>query len=198
MNWSEITIGQYQQLVSIQNGVYEFGIEKEIAVLSCITGKPTEELEELPKDKLIELAKVTKFINDPISDTLKPIFKCGGKTYNVLMNAEKISTEQFILLNRYTENEANTIDNLHYILAVLTNEKQYWWSSNVHRFDYNFEEKAKLFKDKLSIEMAHAPAVFFCKVYKSWLEITETYLLEKMKGIVTKAKEELRTLEERK
>ena len=194
MNWKDITIGKYQELLSIQHGVYEFGIEKEVALVACLLGQPIEELEELPRDEFIEVAKVTRFMQEPMSDLLTPMFRCGGKTFNVVMNAEKISAEQFILLNRYTENEANTIDNLHYILAVLTNERRYW---SVHRFDYNFEAKAQLFKEKLSIEMAHAPAVFFCKVYKSWLAISETYLVEKMKEITEKAKMELASMEKK-
>ena len=190
--WGDITIGQFQKLHSVQHGIYDFNFEKEIAVLSVLTNHTQDELESMPKTKVIELARATDFINQPLSEKLNSTFKIGRRRFKVLLEAEKISAEQFILLNRYTANDANSIENLHYILAVLTNEHRFF--RKIQAFDHDFEAKAKLFQDKLSIEKAFAPSVFFCEVYKQWLNATETYLLKKANKIIQQTKQELMEL----
>ena len=176
MDWSDITIGQFQELTSIKNGVYDYAIEKEIAVISCITGIGVDELEARPKTTLLDIAKDTEFIKQPIPDRLRGSFNIGMKRFDIQLNSQNISAEQFILLNKYTTDEANTIENMHYIMAVLTNQKR-WFKSLP--FSEDFEGKAQLFKEKLSIGVAYPAAVFFCKVYKSWLDLIETYLIQK-------------------
>ena len=113
-----------------------------------------------------------------MSDALRSYIRVGGRVFKINLKAESITAEQFILLNKYTTNEATTIENLHYIVAVLTNEVKLF---RKRKFDYDYEGKAQLFKEKLSINTVYASSVFFCKVYKKWLEVSETYLIQKVK-----------------
>jgi len=191
--WSDLTIAQFQRLTSVQHGVFDFAVEQEIAVLSVLTELTTEQLESMPKIRLVEMARATDFIKHPISDKLNKRFKIGSRVFDVLLKAEEITAEQFIILNKYTENDDTTTDNLHYILAVLTNERAGIWGRK-KPFDFDFENKALLFQEFLSIDKAFAPSVFFCEVYKSWLGVGETYLLQRAKELEKMAKMELKEL----
>lgn len=191
-NWGDITIGVFQKLHNAQNGVYDFGFEREIAVLSVLSDYTVEELEAMPKDQVLKVAQETRFVNEPLTESFNVKFRIGRRRFRIIVEANKISAEQFILLNRYTANEANSIENLHYILATLTEEVT--WMGKRLKYDHDFEGKAKLFQDKLSIEMAFAPSVFFCEVYKSWLTATETYLAKKAKTAIHQVKTELESL----
>ena len=193
--WSDLTIGQFQKLTSVQHGIYDFAVEQEIAVLSVLTELTTEQLESMPKIRLVEMARATDFIKQPISEKLNKRFKIKGRVFDVQFKAEQITAEQFIILNKYTENEATTTDNLHYILAVLTNERTGIWGK-LKSFDFDFEGKALLFQEYLSIDKAFAPSVFFCEVYKSWLGVTETYLMQRAKELEAMAKKELNLMKQ--
>ena len=186
--WKDITIEQFQELRTIQNAEHEFFLDKEISILSVLTQMDSKELEAIPKADLIRLSTVTNFINKPLSERLHNHFRIGRRLFKVRLKAEQISAEQFILLNRYTESNDDTIENLHYIMAVLTNEVGWF---GLKKFDVDFEGKAKLFKENLSIEHAFAPSVFFFEVYKSWLKVSETYLLKEAKKMKVRAEMEL-------
>lgn len=189
MNWNDITIGQFQELQNIKQLTYDFEIEKEIAILSALSGQSTEQLEALPKSKLVDLSRKASFINEPMSEKLTSYFRCGSRVFKVNLKAESITAEQYILLNKYTATDESTIENLHYIIAILTNEKKYWVITK--KFDYDFEGKSQLFKNELSINKVFASSVFFCKVYKKWLEVSETYLIEKTKEMLQKVNNEM-------
>jgi len=189
--WKDITIEQFQELHTLQNATYDFHLDKEIAILSVLTQMDSKQLEEIPKADLVRLTTVTNFINKPLSEKLHNHFRIGRRLFKVRLQAEQISAEQFILLNRYTESHDNTIENLHYIMAVMTNEVGWF---GLKKFDVDFEGKAKLFKEKLSIEHAFAPSVFFFEVYKSWLSLSETYLLNQAKNLKTMAEKELKQM----
>jgi len=183
-----ITISQFQQIKSIEGQTFEFGIEKEIAVLSVLSGIDTDTLESYPKDKLIGLTH--KHAQDmDISEQPTCKFRIGRRVFDVCLEANKLTAEQFILIARYTESEANTIENLHYIMAALTQEHKLL--IGLHPFAFDYEGKAELFRQRLTIDKAYGTAVFFCEVYKSWLNATEIYLVEEAKKLQTMVKESL-------
>ena len=181
MNWKNITIGQFQQLDTIGKAEYELSIEREIAVISCVTGKSIDELESYPKDKLMEVAHSLDFMKEPMSDKLVSSFKVKGRTFKVILECQKLNAQQLILMMKYCPTLETVTANIHYIMAVITNEKK-WYLRKPLPFEEDFEGKAELFKG-MSIETVHATCVFFCKVYKSWLEATETSLLMKAKEL---------------
>ena len=152
-----------------------------------LTSMTVDQLETMPKVRLVDIARATDFIKHPISTKLNKTFRIGVRVFDTVLEAETITAQQFILLNKYTGSEAETTENLHYILAVLTNERKGIFGRK-YPFDFDFENKAQLFKDKLSIDHAFAPSVFFCKIYESWLDVTQTSLLKQAKEVERKAK----------
>ena len=149
-----------------------------------LTQIPIEELEGMPKHEIIELTKQISFFKKPLPEKLRKIFRIGFKRYFIELEAKNITAEQFILLNKYTTSEAFTIENLHYIMAVLTYERK-WWKKQP--FDKDFEAKAELFRKELTIDIAYPVSVFFCEVYRVWLETTKIFLIEKANKLKAKA-----------
>ncbi len=190
--YSELTIADFQALKQVERDTFELPIDKEIAVLSILSGGTIEMLEGLPKYKLNEIAHQTSFFKQPLPEKLRNDFRIGFKRYKIELRAQNITAEQFILLNKYTTSESTIIENLHYTLAVLSYEKKL---VGLQRFDKDFEDKAQRIQKELTIDIAYPVAVFFWAVYQSWLEATKTYLVKKAKNIKTKAEMRLKEIQ---
>ena len=191
-DYNQLTIKDFQELKAIELESFELTIEKEIAVLSILTGFDRDELERCPKSELMELTKQTAFFSQPVPEVLMKTFKIGFKRYWIELEVKNMTAEQFILINRYTKTEADTIANLHYLMAVISYERR-WWKKQP--FDKDFEAKAELFRNKLTIDIAYSVSVFFCNLCRSWLQATQIYLVEKATEIKTKATKQLNELQ---
>ena len=174
MNWSDITIEKFQKINNVRNGVYEFDVEKEIAFISAVTGISTEELEAMPYKELLELGKKCKFAGEPIRERLKKRVRIGAKFYEFELKAQNITAQQYILINRYTVNEGNVVENMHYLMAALSYEVDLLGRRKA--WDYNYEAKAQTFLKQMPYDIANTIMVFFCKVYAAWSEATKDFL----------------------
>lgn len=186
MNWSNITIDKFQQLATIRAAHFDYEVERELAVISCITGISTDDLETFPKSKIMELSRGISFINTPVPDKLKSGCFVMGSWYDIETKANNINAEQFILLNKFTTSEAETVANLHNIMATLTYKRKYVFGKR-EPFSKDFEAKAEAFKNHMSIEIANGAAVFFCNLYKGLLSSSEIYLMQQAKILKEKA-----------
>lgn len=189
--YSQLTIKDFQRIKEVEGQTYDLPIDKEIAVLSILTGGSIDMLEGLPKYKLAELAKETSFFKEPLPDKLINKCRIGLKRFKLELRPQNISAQQLILLNKYAETEDKSIENLHYIMATLSYEEKL---IGLHKFDHDFEKKAQLFREKMTIDIAYPLTVFFCATYAGWLEATETYLIEKAKEVKAKAEARLKKL----
>jgi len=186
MNWNDITIEQYQKLHLLSKEVFELEIDKELQTLSIVYGVSVDELENKTSGQLAELSRKASFLSTELPTKLTVLVKIG-KRYRIMTEANKLTAQQFILLNKFTKDEDTTVANLHYIMAVISSERRRFKKDLP--FDHEFEDKAQKFKG-MSIATAYPVALFFCVLYKKLQEATLNYL-DKQRVKIEKTRKKL-------
>lgn len=138
MNWENITIGQYQKIVERK--------AKGLELLSIATDLTVKELENLPLSKLTKLTEEYLFLNDEPSQNYT---KTWGD-FKILDFNKKGGASQIIDFLALLDDN-NYIGNLHLIMATLCNDGK----------EYNFQDKANMFRDEMPITIAFGVAGFF-------------------------------------
>jgi len=184
MTWNDITIRQYQLINSIPVEMDE--MEKNCTLLSVVYGKPKDYYEGIKLSELIQEIKTLKFLKEPLPERMSGAIVLGGKVFHPKPNINTMTAEQFIILSKFTQSNAETITNLHQIMATVTQRIKFGF---YHSWDKNFAEKVELMLD-CPISKALPIALFFLKLQSDWLAITETYLENEL----TKAVKKLRLM----
>jgi hypothetical protein len=176
-NWNEINIGQFQQINTALKNYPDNAITQAVWMLNAFTGKTREELLAMDFNKDFKpLMKQLDWINvTPLPTQLPKQFEVDGEEYTLVYDMKQRTTGQFVDLAHFTTEPENIIPNLHQILAVLcvpTGQKNH---------ADGFEQRAKLFKEKLSIAVAYPIATFFLRLWLDSLPHILTYLEKQAK-----------------
>lgn len=159
MNWNNITIGQYQKIVEKK--------AKGLELLSIATDLTVKELENLPLSKLTKLTEEYIFLNDePPPDNTKNWGEFKILDFNIKGGASQIIDFLSLL------DDNNYIGNLHLIMATLCNDGK----------EYNFQDKAKMFRDEMPITVAFGVAGFFLQNFSLSERNIPFYLEQAKKG----------------
>jgi len=154
MNYSNVTIDQFQrltQVVKIHDGnVFMIGAN----IINIFEGVSIDEVKLWTVNKLEKKMVKYSFLNDSIpEDNWVKEFTLEDKTYKVIQTPDKWNVGQFISIASLTKTPEEIISNLHLILAamVCTNE-------------HDVMDTSRLFKERLSIDIAYPIGLFFCAV----------------------------------
>ena len=94
MNWDQITIKKYDEIMSILQDDYSDPLEMNIALINCIFGINAE---DIPVAQLAYYLNELSFLKDtPKGKTPKKQYKVGDKVFNVTLDVNKITTAQYI------------------------------------------------------------------------------------------------------
>lgn len=157
MNWNEISIGVYQDIVSTK--------AKGLHLLSIVTELSVKDLEKMPLSKLKDLMAKYSFLNDEPSGTLIKKWK----DYSILDFKQKGGAAAMIDFMSLLEKN-DYINNLHLIMATICNNGK----------EEDFEAKAEMFKNEMPISIAVGVSDFFLQHF-SLSEKTIPYYLEQVK-----------------
>ena len=69
------------------------------------------------------------------------------------LKAQNITAQQYILINRYTVNRGNVVENMHYLMAALSYEVDLLGRRKA--WDYNYEAKAQTFLKQMPYDIAN-------------------------------------------
>lgn len=113
----DITVKEYQALSKIYDSDRE-PLDKGVEYLSVLTSKSVSEIESLDYKVVMDAAKkVGSIMSTKPSTKIKPYIFVNGKFYKACLNAEDLTTAQYIDLKNLASN--GVIDNLHLLLGVL-------------------------------------------------------------------------------
>lgn len=184
MNWSNITLEQYQEVVSIAETDYnkddmftykdeitpssEF--RKEIELVCYLYNLPKDEVLNMPIEKFKEYSKKLDFLQTAYEGNMSKEFELNGVTYVVGYEVQKRTAGQFIDLSELTKEPDMVNDNLHKILAVICIPKG-------SKYDGNINERAEVFK-QLPMTIVFPISSFFLQVLKNSFPIIQDYLME--------------------
>ena len=173
-NWSDITIGTYQEYVKIQEGK---GSEKNKIVksLSLLCNTTPFVVKKMAYKDLLEIMEIIKKMIDtePDKEKFRKVFKFKDEEYGFCPNLSNITTGEYIDLESYCK---DPIENLHTIMSILYRKVNFSRGDRYSIEDYNPDEfKEELFKD-CPMDIALSSLGFFLTLGERLAKISHSYL----------------------
>lgn len=172
-NWSLLTIKDFAQISEIQETETEI-LERDILILSVLTGESVEIIEALPLTELKSLVKRLSFLQEQIPDKVINKVRIGGRTFIAQPDITKIKAYEYIDLMNAKDNVTHF---LHVFAAIFF--KEYSWFKK----KLGYQERAELFKEHMTITTAYPVCVFFCNLLIGLTPIIGDYLADRAKEV---------------
>jgi hypothetical protein len=188
MNWNTITIGEYQRILELLDGVADevSTSEAEEQILVEIAGYDHEELQKLPMSEFTRLfEKEFGFLSTDIPP-VKPVkmVTAGHRMYRIEYDVTKITKGQYDEVVAFSKQGVNKT--LHQFMASITKPVWWWFGHKDH------EDRSRDMKNAKFIHAYYA-SVFFWKVYKTLLGDLQTSLASKVEKMTETQREALAT-----
>lgn len=168
MNWENITLEQYQEIVAISGtDLPEFN--KELELVCYLFNLPKDELLNMSIDTFKDYSAKLEFLKTPHEGNMLKEFNINDTTFQVGWELQKRTAGQFIDLSELTKEQDMINDNLHKILAVICIPKG-------SKYDGDITDRAELFKKHLTMDKVFPISGFFLTVLKSSLPVIQDYL----------------------
>ena len=184
-DWSDITIGQYQEMMSIQT---DKPITKFIESISIALDCDPQEIRDLSIQEYQTLQQKMEFISKEPHTDMRKTFELSGRKYGLIPDMNLIKAGVFLDAEQF---KLDAMANLHYTVALIyrpiVSEDEDGYQIAEHKAE-GFEARAELFRDNLSIEVVLGAVLFFSLLA---MELSTDLLIsleEKMKVEQTKMK----------
>jgi len=175
-SWSDVTIGQYRQILKIGTLGDR---EKTIAVIRALTGYSKKSLMQLSAFEFKEIMQALAFTNTQPSGEVKDRFQIDGMTFALIPDLNHLTVGEIMDLEEWV---ANWNESLHKIVAVLYRPivKEDALSYDIEPYDSHRALKAaELFDSRVSIEVAYAVSLFFSIIGSvSWISMRNSLMLQ--------------------
>lgn len=187
-NYNQLTIKQFLNCKRISE-LEADPIDKNVRLLSEITGKQVDEIESLPISELKEQLRKLGAIETLLPESkVKMKFKVKGQRFTCIWEQQKLTAAQYIDVCHFTKNGGDMIYQIHNILAAIC-VKRTWYGKQLKYDGSQHKEVADLFYNHMTIEQAYPIMLFFCKFYEE-LEINiATYLLKEANKLKLEAEQ---------
>lgn len=183
MNWEDISIGQYTDIVKVVEKHNKASEPDEITyvmdLLSVCTGKSKEEFMGMTVDELKLLTNELSFISQPPKGRLNDKIIVNDKKYNLTVNVKNITIAQYI---DYTETLKKDPENIAMMCAIFCIPDGHKYNEGYHVVDLADE-----FYDHFKIVDAIGISFFFQKLYQTSVKVTLNYLKRRLKKEMKKA-----------
>ena len=178
--WDDVTIGQYQEIMSIQTTKK---ISKFIESLSILFDCDPQFIRDMNMFDYNKLVSETQFLSTQPQNTIETIIEIDGKRYGLIPDMTLMEAGVFIDAEQFKE---ESIENLHYLTALvyrpIIKEDGDEYQIDKHKAE-GFEKRANLFKEKVSIEAVMGAVLFFSLVEMRLLESLTTSFLQEVQTI---------------
>lgn len=193
--WNKISIRKLNELYAIIENDSLDPVDKEIGILSSLTGNSKEFYEAMPIEVLTREFEKTRFLNDltSIPRKIPKRFYCGGVLFDIQWEINKwsqsqrrdidaITGNQFIAaLEVQNKSQYHYIDSLHKLVSIIAIPRKFWIFKGKEPAGKRYED---LFWNELPVSVAYPLGVFFCKLSAKFLESIQSYLEEEIGEIV--------------
>jgi hypothetical protein len=186
MKWSDVTVGQYQQLAEIgKMGLDDIEATQEtISVLFRLT---INQVRQLKPTKLAAYVEQIGFLKTEIIPRRRTILYCKGYFAGVDYTFTDFQTSKYIESKYFMQ---DFVSNIHNLLAVYTHELKYGLIKKKAKVS-DFEKDAERLK-AANIEEAMGVLVFFYPTFDNLMKIIRPYSelsrkTEKVNQLIEKA-----------
>jgi hypothetical protein len=177
-DWSDITIGQYQEMMTIQT---ERPITKFIETISIALDCDPQDIRDLSIPEYQSLQQKMEFISKEPHTDIRKTFEINGRKYGLIPDMNLIKAGVFLDAEQF---KLDAMTNLHYTVALIyrpiISEDEDGYQIAEHKAE-GFEARAELFRDNLSIEVVLGAVLFFSLLAMELSTDLLTSLEQKMK-----------------
>ena len=176
-SWKQISLKTFSELDSIIRNDRLNSNEKDLAILSLLSGKSNEEIQALPFKTRNKYLKQIQFLNklDMARKGVPKFLMIKGKLFRLTLNATELSGGQYIDLMNFLKDPDATTKNIHNVLAVIALSMKFGLIKT--RYDgKNHATRAKFFYENMPVSIAYPILVFFCNLSVSLTSATADYL----------------------
>jgi len=190
-SWGNLTLGQYAdfEIARKQECILPVDLlEKDCKLISLLTKIPLAELESMPMYEFVAVELKGRFMAK---------FKLAHRKFVFDPSNNNIKVSNLTDLSLLKITGENLAEQLPTIVSIFCKEVRVWYMP--FRKPLEFQQRMKLFKDHLNLEIGFGVAVFFCKVSEELPNLMQSYLeaeLMKVDNLLNEAKEMIRQVEE--
>jgi hypothetical protein len=175
MNWSNVTVFQWQQLMQLFTQSESEDLEAvSIKVISIITGKTETEVMNLPLNKTIKLAKKIEFLKTDVPVNKVDFIKVKGKRYRCNYNIKDIEAARYIETKYFSGDFAGNIHKIAASMVIPQRFTIFGWKDNKYQANKHDEYADDLLT--ASIVDVMGSVVFFYLVFRTWIKVSQDYL----------------------
>jgi hypothetical protein len=169
MKWSDVTVGQYQQLAEIgKMGLDD--IEATHETISVLFGLTINEVRKLKAIQIAKYVEQMDFLKTEIIPRRRTILYCKGYFAGVDYTFTDFQTSKYIESKYFMQ---DFVANIHNLLAVYTHELKYGLIKKKPKVS-DFEKDAERLK-AANIEEAMGVLVFFYPTFDNLMKIIRPY-----------------------
>ena len=117
MNWSQVTVFQYQQINELYANSKDLtDLDISVKVASILTNQTENQIDSLPVKELGPLLQSIAFINEEIKPEAVKVLKINGRRYKCVYDVRNIPASRYIESKHFS---SDVMGNLHKIMACL-------------------------------------------------------------------------------
>lgn len=177
MNWSDINLFQYQQLVKALS--IEDEIDKTVKLVSIVTGMTENQVLSLSIADFNKEKQKLNFLSEDIQGKPVNFINVNSRRYECIYDVRNIPAARYIESKVFGN---DLVNNIHKIAAtmVLPMKKTIFGWKRAKYDAANHEQYAQDMLEARFVDVYHS-AVFFLSVYLNWIKVSQGYLMEELK-----------------
>ena len=181
MNWSDVTIFQYQQMQNLFSKKESGDTDLDIAVktLAILTNRTETQIDSLSVRELTTQLKEIEFVTNSEPQP-KPVdfIKVGKRKYRCIYDVRNMPYSRYIETKFFAE---DTLNNLHKIGASMIRPmKMTWRGWKLDKYDASKHEEYAQDLLEAPFEQVYGSVVFFCQVFSESIKSLADYFKEEM------------------
>jgi hypothetical protein len=188
-SWTSISIDQFPLIYDIIKDNDIEPIDKEIRLISIITGLPVATIEAIELGQLRDLIKKVRFIFKMEFPKAVEAFNYKGYKWHVNYDITKISAADFISLTKLTATEEDVMVNMAEVVSIFVKPYKRKWFKYVE-VEMDYKDKLAIIKT-IDVGTIYPVCVFFCKVLTNLLPVIVDYLEKEKQEILKKIAKEI-------
>jgi hypothetical protein len=192
MNWSNVTVFQYQQINDIYANSKDLtDLDLSIKVTSILKNMTEHQIDSLPVKELGPLLESIAFVHQEIQPQAVDRIKINGRVYKCIYDVRNIPAARYIESKHFS---SDVMGNLHKIFACMViPQKKTWFGWKDDKYDAGKHSDYAQDMLEAPIQSVLGSVVFFYQVYRLWIKNSRHYMVQQMmeQGVERKKAEEV-------
>ena len=191
-SWNEVTLNKFIEVCSIE-GLIKDPIDKEVRIISALSGRTIEDIENLKITEISKMASGLKFMHTlPSEKKIKTGFRYNGHVYKACLIFSDMTAAQFIDFSTICK-DVKSEDMIHQagnLVGSMVQRRKYQMKYPFLVYEYIGYDKVDF--GEMPMSQIYPYYVFFCNVLTNLYKDIKSSSIKKVKKQSKKIKKLLR------